>query len=121
MAITALSGTGSEWYEPEREKTDNDGNVSEVVFEEGAILTGFKIRPLSGAEYLDVISDPGMGGVKKAFRFCLEGWRNFTDESGKEVDFSKAEAAKLIPAKYMLSIGSRAIKISTFDGEKAKN
>lgn len=116
MAIKPLQGLTSEWYEPEREKQNADGSIDVVEIEEGAILTGFKVRPLSGAEYFEVADLDGLKLLKTAFRIGLEDWRNFTDE-----DFSKAKAAEIIPAKYQMAIGRKVMSISSFDGEQVKN
>lgn len=114
MAIKPMEGLAPEWYEPEREEKDDNGNPVEIA--EGEQVTGFKIRPLTGPEYLDAVETPGMPGVKKAFRYALEDWRNFTDQ-----EFSSALAYELIPPKYMLMIGNRILAISTWNGEKSKN
>lgn len=124
MAINALAGLASQWYEPEKEELTKDNRLIPKVFEEGEepdVLTGFKIRPLSSSEYLDVLANPGVPGIKKAFFMCVEDWRHFVNGEGVEIPFSIENAQKYVPAMFMYQIGKKIIDVSDFTGEKAKN
>ncbi len=121
MAIKALTGLSPEWYEPERETTDKNGSIIPVDLPEDVIPTQFQIRPLTGLEYMEVVETPGMASLKKAFRYGLQGWRNLKDENGNDIEFDQVTAGSILPARWIIAIGRRVVKISSFDGEKVKN
>ena len=106
MAIKLISGLKGEWYEPEQEGEDK---------------SRFKIEPLTGLQYHELIghiNDSGKldtDGVKKCLRYGLKNWENIG------LDFSVETAIKQLPAKYLLLISSRIFEISSFDGEIEKN
>jgi hypothetical protein len=108
MAIKLISGLTGEWYEPEQEGEDK---------------SRFKIEPLTGLQYHELIghiNDSGKldtDGVKKCLRYGLKDW----DNVGTENPFSVEVAIRSLPAKYLLLISSRIFEVSSFDGEMEKN
>lgn len=106
MAIKLISGLKGEWYEPEQEGEDK---------------SSFKIQPLTGLQYHELIAhinDNGKldtDGVKQCLRYGLKDWQNV------DGDFSVEKAIRSLPAKYLLLISSRIFEISSFDGELEKN
>lgn len=115
MAINAIKNLEFEWYEPEREIAEEQGEV--ISEAEAPNLTGFKIRPLKGFEFMDVINDQGATGYMKALRYGLMGWRNFLNDD----PFTVSKAMDFIPAKIQMKIARRIIAISDLDGEQQKN
>lgn len=111
MAITAMTGLVPEWFEPEQEESD--------------VKTRFKLKPLNGMEYLEVIpyirGQYLIGdGVKLALGYGLVDWENVFGEDGKAVKFSRSGVA-LLPPKILSMLSAEIIERSSFDGEKAKN
>jgi len=112
MTINAIRKLDHEWYEPERDDLD-----SEEAQLPGAEYSGFKIRPLTGSELMDVSDVQGLTGHQKSIMFAMSDWRNFAD--GEK--FKLTSALKLIPAKYQVRIGKRILEISDYSGEQQKN
>ena len=97
MAITAISAIKADWYTPESERD-----------EEETKRTRFKLQPLDGTQYLDVMAqvnttpngDIQMSGygLRMAAKWGVVGWENFADpETGKEMKFNAFTVARIPP------------------------
>lgn len=83
----------------------------------------FTIRPLNTPEMTEAMGLARRGdamGLVKAFECGCTGWRNITDENGKELRFTPM-AKSLIPPTIVYEVGSRIIEISRLSDEDLGN
>jgi len=117
MTIAVLEGLAPEWFTPIQDGEDKD-------------KTQFKIKPLDGMTYADVLLEcktDGKGNVQlstEAKNICIKNglidWKNRCDSEGKQIEFSKKEIPKL-PGKTIIAIATEIFCISALAGEAEKN
>ncbi len=115
MAIKAYKGMTPEWYTP----SDQEGQDEPARF---------KIRGLTGPEFLDVQSHFDIAnaqvkgsGLVLACRLGLLDWENIVDDEGKSTTFTKAGGIDRLPAEVIATTGSKIIALSVMDGDETKN
>jgi len=117
MSINITTGLTNEKYIPESQK--NEVNPAE-----------FNLKPLSGLEYMEVMSEmfqaedgsirmPG-SALRLAISYGLKGWKNFFDETGEDVPFSKPNVGRL-PATVLSDLANKIISISELGVAERKN
>jgi len=117
MSITAAKGFIPEKYIPESQK--NETPPAE-----------FTLKPLTGLEYMEVMSEmyrddkgqihmPGTA-LTLAINYGLKGWKNFIDEDGEDVGFSK-QAIAFLPAVELSELADKIIAISELGVAERKN
>lgn len=95
MAIKAISTIKPDWYTPQCEEGEDEP-------------TRFKLKPLDGTQYLDVMSEVTTSldgdiqvtgrGLKLAAKWGVVGWENFSDpETGKEIKYSAVNVPRVPP------------------------
>ncbi len=111
MSIKALSGIAPEWFAPKQDDEENP--------------TRFKIKPLSGIEHLEVLSNcdgyllTGKG-ITAALKSGVVDWENFNDVDGNEIEFSFSKFG-LIPALVVNELADRIMELSTLRDKERKN
>ena len=98
MAIVAISGFMPVDYILNSDKDSGNPTV-------------FKLKPLTGTEYLEVASEFSFSpegdtklsgkGMRLAIKYGLTGWTNFLDENDRQVKFSKGNIDKIPPVALM--------------------
>ncbi len=115
MAIKALAGITPEWYTPSGQEKD-------------AVKTRFKIRPLDGGEYAEIMDAVELkngvvrvthAGRERALSMALVAWENFSNKDG-ELKFNQ-DNMRLIPFAERTDIVTRIINISNLTDEEVKN
>ena len=117
MAIAAVKGLVSEFYTPEQDCADEE-------------KTAFEIKPLNGLVAMEVLAEARTdadgnlhlfpSSMVKALRHGLVGWRNFSDETGKEIKFSVTNFHR-VPPFELNNIVNKIIDISQLSGDDEKN
>ena len=117
MAITAISRLTTKDYVTEGDKDSDDQTV-------------FKLKPLNGLQYMDVIAElrtdengeAGLTGkgLGLAIKYGLAGWENFNDEDEKELKFNKLNVSK-VPPIVLTELAGEIINRSEAGGEERKN
>ena len=87
----------------------------------------FKVRPLTGAQALEVLDDydPRKGrflsrGIQLALRHGLLDWENILDEHGNPLE-CKPENLRYIPAVEANEVGNHIMDLAELGGEEEKN
>lgn len=117
MAITAISKLTAEDYIAQSDREDESP-------------TRFRLRPLNGLQYMEVISELSRGddgqlrisgkGMKLALQYGLVGWSNFRDSDGKEIKFNPVNVEK-IPPVILSELAGEIINRSEIGEDERKN
>ena len=116
MAITAISNLAPFDYVPE---LDRDSESP----------TTFKLKPLNGMQYMEVISELKSDGgetrlsgkgMHLAINHGLVGWDNFSDDNGKAVKFNPANINK-IPPIVLAELAGEIVSKSELGVTETKN
>lgn len=120
MSLRALVGIEPEWWTPETQKNDDNGDPADSP-------ASFHLWPLTGPQMLEVqeffdfenqtIKGPGL---LRACKYGLRNWRNIVDHTGKDVVFTRNALDKL-PAEVLAGAGAQIIANSVIDEEAEKN
>lgn len=115
MAITVLTGLAEEWFTPEDERGEDTP-------------TRFKIRPLNGMEFLEVMAEgeqvgdsfvTNHAGRTLLLRRGLVDWENLLEENGRPLKFSVHNLAK-IPANILAELSNEIMQRSALAMEEKK-
>jgi len=114
MAITANRQMTATWYTPPSQ-------------EGGDAPARFKVKPLTGAQSLEVHDDFDANrgrfmarGLRLAMRYGLVDWENVKDEQGKDLDCT-AENFTYLPALIQSELGNHIIDLELLGAEEEKN
>ena len=117
MEITAISKLTTADYIPENDKESSEP-------------TAFKLKPLNGMQYMEVIAELKTDengeasltgkGLGLAIKFGLAGWDNFCDEDGKNLKFNRLNIVK-IPPIILTELAGEIINRSEVGAEERKN
>lgn len=118
MPITLVEGLAPVWFVPESEK--------EI---EEQYQTQFKIKPLTGSQYAEVMApvltaENSEGfppkSIKAALRYGLLDWKNVLNDKNQPAKFSPYNVEKL-PGEVLLAIAAEIVNLSSLGEEEIKN
>lgn len=118
MAIKATSVIKPDWYTPEDEKEEESP-------------TRFKLKPLDGIQYMDVMSEVAKNldgdiqitgrGLKLVVKWGVVGWENFVDpDTGKEIKYSPHNMQR-VPPLVLSELVSEILERSEIGEDQTKN